>query len=229
MKLIYKLLLACVLMVPGFSFADLVGTWNVSSGQTITVHYKDDNHIRMDIDQGAYMLILGNKAYSVTNQGGQRMVIDLDSMGGMMQAYGSMINQQVEDNFEKFDPAAIKISKKSKRETVAGYKGTVYEVTIPGPKGAKTEEFVASNNPRVIKFQHAFIAMSEKMMKLMASDQSLDHFNHAVELVVKKEMGGLLRYGKDVKLGSLKEVNVDPATYRLPKNTMMMSIPGFMR
>lgn len=221
-----RIFLVCCSMFAGYANADLVGTWSIANSQTIKISYKDDNHIRMDVGNGTYMLIAGDKAYSVLNQGGQLMAMDLAAMSGMMKTFGGNVKQQVEANIKKYDPASVKFSKTGRSEQVAGFQGEVYQVTIDGPSGPEKAEFVASNDPDVIAFQNAFITMSGRMMKVLSSQKAVGSFNQAATLIAKNKMGGLLRYGKEMTLVGLKNTPVDSAAYELPKNAVLMSIPG---
>ncbi|MCG8668982.1 MAG: DUF4412 domain-containing protein [Pseudomonadales bacterium] len=216
-----------LLMISASAQADLVGTWSVANSQTFTVYYKDNNHIRMDVGNGTYLLIQGEKTYTVMNQGGRLMVMDLAAMGGAMQAYGGGMHQQMQQQVSQYDPSSVKYENTGKKETVAGYPGEVYQLTVNGPQGKEQAELVLSKHKNVVTFQRAFMSLSQKMAQSMMSRDTLNSFNDAAKMAEVKNMGGMLRYNQQMRLQSLEDKAIDASFYALPKNAMMMSIPGF--
>lgn len=207
--------------------ADLVGTWSVADEQAIKIYYKDNNHIRMDVGNGTYMLVLKDKTYSVMNQGGQLMVMDMAAMGGAMKAIGGAMAGQVDERAKEYDTSTAKITKTGRTETVAGYKGDVYKVSVQGPNGLETAEFVTSNHKDIIAFQKAFMTISERMAKSFLSEDTMKGFKETASLFEKQQAGGMLRYGNDMILTKLENKGLDSGFYNLPKNAIVMSLPSF--
>ncbi|HEY0664269.1 MAG TPA: hypothetical protein VGD18_06650, partial [Thiobacillaceae bacterium] len=127
------------------AFADTVGSYLLSSEkskQTMTISYKNDQAIRMDVGQGSYMLVNGSKVYMVTNQNGEVTVMDMDSMPKF--AMPPPVKQAAN--------GTAKVTKTGRTETIAGVKGDVYEILVDGKK----HEAVVSNDKRVHGLQKAF-------------------------------------------------------------------------
>jgi len=132
------LMLAVGLCVSVMAQADAYGVFEMP-GQTRTeVYYQDDDHIRINAGQDGYMLVSGGKVYSVMNQGGKKVAMDMSQMGKAMAQF-SQGNNSSDDNA----PEDVEIRKTGKTETVAGYEGHVHEVSING----RTLEVVLSDNP----------------------------------------------------------------------------------
>lgn len=226
-----KIFTAFILMfvMSSSAFADIVGTWQVSNGHPVTVYYQDDNHVRMDVGNDTYLLVIGDKAYTVMNQGGQKMVMDMAAMGGAMKAFGGMAMQQAEAKASAYDPDSVAYGKTGKTETIAGYKGALYEVSIKGPGGLEKYEFVASNHQDVIQLQKAFQIIGERMAKTLMSKDTLAGFNRAAEMAESQNIGGMLRYGNEMVLKSLENKDLPAEVFLLPKDAIQMSIPSFGR
>lgn len=207
--------------------ADVVGSWGVGQGNAIKVYYKDDNHIRMDVGNGSYMLIIKDKAYTVVDQGGQKMVMDVDAMGSAMKMMGGMAMQQAKSQIDQYDPESVQYKKTNRTETIAGYKGTVYQVSVKGPKGIETSEMVASNHKDVVTLQKAFHKISQRMAQSIMDKSALDGVNKAADLAAEKGIGGMLRYNQEMTLQSLQNKDLPDEIFQLPKGAVQMSIPSF--
>lgn len=209
--------------------ADLVGTWQLSNSNPVKVYYQDDDHVRMDVGNDTYLLVIKDKAYTVMNQGGQKMVMDMAAMGGAMKAFGGMAMQQAEAKARAYDPDSVAYGKTGKKETIAGYEGELYEVSVKGPNGLEKYEFVASKNKDVIQLQKAFQLIGQRMAETLMSKDTLAGFNRAAEMVESQNIGGMLRYGNEMVLKSLENKDLPAEVFLLPKDAIQMSIPSFGR
>ncbi|MDX1695128.1 MAG: hypothetical protein R3208_15280 [Ketobacteraceae bacterium] len=223
---IFTPLIAMLLMM-GAAYADVKGTWQVSNGHPVTVYYQDDDHVRMDVGNDTYLLIIREKAYTVMNQGGQKMVLDMESMGGAMKAFGGMAMQQAEAKANAYDPDSVAYGKTGKQETIAGYKGDLYEVSVKGPNGLEKYEFVASTHKDVVQLQKAFQIIGERMAKTLMSKDTLAGFNRAAEMAESQNIGGMLRYGNEMVLKSLERKDLPADIFLLPKDAVKMMLPSF--
>lgn len=89
---------------------------------------RDADHVRMDTSQDGYMLVRGEKVYSVSkDDSGKWMVMDMDQMGKMTS--GGLAGFFGGGND---DPKAYKATyvKTGKSESIAGYTGAVYNVKV---------------------------------------------------------------------------------------------------
>ena len=221
------LLLCCTLSLLTSAHADVTGKWSISNSEAVKVYYKDDKHMRMDVGNGTYMIVTGEKVYTVMNQGGQKIVMDMDAMGGAMQMMQGMVNQQIEEQVTQYDPSSIKYTKTGRKEIIAGIKGDVYQVSVMGPKGLEKSEIVTSNDKSVIMMQQAFQKISQRMAQSMLSRDAMSGFNQAAEMAKSKGIGGMLRFQQAMVLKSLDTKSLPDSLFQLPKDATLMSIPGF--
>lgn len=196
------------------AFADTVGSYLLSSEkskQTMTISYKNDQAIRMDVGQGSYMLVNGSKVYMVTNQNGEVTVMDMDSMPKF--AMPPPAKQAANSN--------AKVTKTGRTETIAGVKGDVYEILVDGKK----HEAVVSNDKRVQGLQKAFTALAKKMGQAMGADTSAQ-----IELAMREAQkygnGGLLRSDQAMVLQSVGEKSLPASHYQLPAGAAPMQMPA---
>lgn len=197
---------------PLAALADTVGTYLTSDGQhqqTMTISYKNDQAIRMDVGQGTYMLVTGPKVYTVTNQGGQLTVIDMDSMPKLKGAVAKDIN-----------PANSKVTKTGRTETIAGIKGDVYEITYENQK----HEAVMSADKRAQALNKAFVAIAKRMGETLGADTAAQ-INLALEQAKKYGNLGLLRSDRNFVLQSVGDKSLPASHYELPKGAAPMQIP----
>ena len=212
----YRILsLALGLCVSVMAHADAYGVFEMP-GQTRTeVYYQDDDHIRINAGQKGYMLVSGDKVYSVMNQGGRKVAMDMGEMGKAMAKFsqgGSSSGDNVTTDVE--------IRKTGKTETVAGFEGHVHEVTIDG----RTLEVVLSDNPRVVAATQGFLKA------MVRAGQMLDPEDSGSTRKMLKDLdetgyGGILRQKDGLTLVEATEVDKPDSFYQLPSDVNMMSMP----
>lgn len=213
----YRILtLAVGLCVSVAAQADAYGVFEMP-GQTRTeVYYQDDNHIRISASQQGYMLVSGDKVYSVMNQGGKKVAMDMGQMGKAMAQFSQGGNRS-EDN----TPGNVEIRKTGRTETVAGYEGHVHEVSIDG----RTLEVVLTDHPRVVAATQGFLKA------MVRAGQMLDPENSGNTRKMLKDLdetgyGGILRQKDGLTLVEAKEVDKPDSFYQLPSDAEMMSMPS---
>lgn len=198
---------------PVAALADIVGTYVATEGkerQTMTLSYKDDRHIRMDIGAQAYMLVSGEKAYLVTRDGGETVVMDLDTMPKM-----AMPGQKPDAKEDK-----TSIRKTGKKETVAGITGEVYEIL----SGGERHEVVLSTDKRAQALNKAFMALGKRMAQGLGAGMSAQ-LDLAAREAQKHGYGGLLRADQSFVLQSLEEKSKPAGFYELPKGSKPVEMP----
>lgn len=219
-------LLALFLAFPALSLADVVGVWAMKGGGQFKVSYKDDAHIRMDVEGGNYVLMAGAKTYMVMNQGGNLMAMDMDQMSGMMQSLGGMMNQQMGQVAKDHSAEDVSFKKTGKTETVSGYKGDVYRVEVKTARGVEAHEMVWSNHSDIANLQKAFAKMGERMAKIVQNPEMTKGMNFANQQVKLMGAGGALRYDQDMVIQSVEKKSVPNSAYELPPGTSIMQIPA---
>jgi hypothetical protein len=199
--------------------ADLVGSYQTGAGSsdTMTVYYRNDQAVRVDVGEGRYMLITGSNVYMVENEGGRTTAVDMDQMGAALQRSG--MTAQAPATGANAD-GNVSFRKTGRTETVAGYKGQVFEVTADG----KTTEYVGSNDADVVALGRAFLVMGKRMSRSFGRNDSAA-MDRAVRTAQAEGVGGMLRSGNDVRLTSVTKKDVDAAFYQLPANANVQAVP----
>lgn len=195
--------------------ADIVGTYaggSAAQGQALTISYKDDSHIRMDVGQGSYMLVSGSKAYLVTGAADGGMVIDLDTLPKFAMPGGKA---------PKATDPKVTVTRTGRSETVAGLKGDVFEIVADGQK----HEVVLSSDRKALGLNKAFMALGKRMAQSLGPDLSRQ-LEMASREAQKQGYGGLLRSDRDFVLQAVKETALPASHYALPKGAAPMAVPA---
>lgn len=203
------LLLCLVLAVPMAALAasDIVATYKYADGTMVTLCTRDAQHVRMDTSPTAYTLLSNGKVYSVNCDSGQCQVYDLDAMSsGMAGGLTSMFGGGSEPDYE------VRYEKTGKSESIAGYKGTVYNaVVFEDGKVVRRDEMVLSTHSNIKKITDAWMAMADALTQSMGRS-----FQDSLDEAKKMGYGGILRYGNEMRLAKLSVRNLDASYYKLP-------------
>lgn len=207
-------LAALVLAMPLPALADVIGTYLITHGdrtQSMTLTYKDDQHIRMDTGQGNYLLITGDKVYAVANAQGKVQAVDLASMPKFLLPKGKAA-----------DEGNVAIRKTGRSETIAGIKGDVYEIVVDG----ETSEAVLSTDRRAAPLSKAFLAMAKRMGDVLGGDTA-DAIEAATREAQKYGYGALLRANRQMVLQAVADSPLPVSYYQLPPGVTPTEIPAF--
>ncbi len=213
MKIANQFFIAIVLSVASFpAFADTVGVYqlngkNAKETRTMSVSYKNDQTIRMDISTGQYMLVNGSKIYMVSTHNGKVTAMDMDNMPKF----------NVPTDAKPHEKSGGKVTKTGRTETIAGVTGDVWEITTE--KGEK-HEMVVSSDRRVQGLSKAFAALAAKMGQSMGDDIA-----RQLDAARKQASGGLLRADKRMVLQSVAEKSQPASFYQLPAGAQTMQMP----
>ena len=121
-----------VLLSANLSSADIVATWRMKDGATTKLSVRDDKHVRIDTNEkDTYMLVKDKKVYMVRKEDGQWTAFDMDQMSEMMKMFGKKNKQISKTDFKE------KYRDTGRYETIAGYKGKVFEVEYTDHRGQK--------------------------------------------------------------------------------------------
>lgn len=215
------LMTATMALVPALALAGGTATINASgptgpSGKQgaveMTVSWRDDmTRIDMSSPQGTYMLLRDSKSYTVTNQGGRIMVMDMGALGKMAKSMGQQsggggrMAPTTVKSVESFEPTGS-------TETVAGIEGEVYRVEWTDGNGDRhTDTGVFSEDPLAVELTGAFRRYVDGMG--MGAD---DPFNR--ELVSRNL--GALKFGDRYQVLSISDDTRPAAAFELPAEPM---------
>lgn len=211
--------LALFLSAP-FAWSDTVATWQLGDGTLSTLSIRDDQHIRIDTNEkDTYMLLIDRKVYLVHQENGQWSAVDMDQMAGLLKNFSKGTDSSSSQNFRQ------KFRNTGRSETIAGYKGKVFEVeTTDGTGKTKKDEIVLSSHPDIKKIQQGWVVFGGRMARMLGPDSARE-LEQSLKSAEMKEHGGMLRYGKDMRLQKVEKPSLDLATYQLPPGVTMTGIP----
>jgi hypothetical protein len=215
-----KLLLrafACVTLTTAMStHAELKGTYELHEGKKkLDLYYLDDNHMRANLADTQQLVLKGSGAWLLQRQGEQWLAVDADQAAALLQAtHGEELKQQI---------GPIQLRDTGRKETVAGYAGKVFELSV----GKNTSEIVLTDNPDVLALTNGWRVLALKLARGLGPEQSAQ-LQQALTKIPQQGMGGLLRQGNDLTLVAInrsaaaRDVDFPANTQVLPKFT----IPG---
>lgn len=222
-----NVLLCCIFLmfiaVPVIA-KDLIATYQYPNGQTITITTRDSKHIRMDSTPDSYMLLNGEKLYTVSEDDGEYNVIDMDQMKGMGGFMSGFMGKKEKDS--SYD---VKFKSTGKTETIAGYKGKVYTVSfLTDGKIVDSQEIVFCKDKKVQKVHDALMAISFRMGQMAGGEMSrlMEQSN---EMAKKNKYGAMIRMGNNMKLQSLTQLSLSSSHYDLPTGAEIIDIKGPMQ
>lgn len=174
----------------------------------ITIIWDDVHTLRMDLgDSSHYLLMRDGKAYSISQEGGETLVMDMESMRSMVQAMGGQ--DQKENPFGSID--SVKATNTS--ETLAGIKGQVYHMTWTEADGSqKSGEAVLTDNPLVVEMTRAYLNSISAMAGAGDSNEFLD--------ALPNNEQGMLQMGDLFYVESIQQMNPPASTFELPAKPM---------
>ncbi|MES0873901.1 hypothetical protein [Sinimarinibacterium thermocellulolyticum] len=218
MNLSRTLIAIAVAATPAWAWAGgkaVVEAGEGSDKQRITYEF-DGALLRMDVPQqdGNYMIMRDGKIYSVTEQNGQPMVIDMSGMGKMLGGIAQQSMASVNQDVDQF----ISLSDTGRTETVAGISGKVHVLTYVDDGERKTEEIVLSNDKNLREMSDSMMLVSETMAK--AFGVQIPEGSKRMSAELKGQ--GVLRFGTQYKLVSLSGSTPPPSRFTLPAQPQQM-------
>lgn len=215
------LAVAPLLLLPSLVFAGGKATLISSAesmqiaGQTIeeesskiSIVWSDTDTLRMDFgDPSHYLIMQGGKAYSINQEGGETMVMDMESMAAMVQAMSG--KESKDDPFGGID--SIKPTKAN--ETVAGINGQIYDMTWTEANGSqKSATAVLTDNPLVVEMTYAYL----NSISAMTGAKSMQRFLDALP----NNKHGMLKVGDQFYVESIEKADPPASTFELPAKPM---------
>ncbi len=209
-----------------FAADDIAATYVYKNGDKATLVTRDNKHVRMNVSPDNYMLLQKNKVYAVSKEDdGKWMVMDMSQMkamasGGIAGLMAGAKTPLPPQNKEY----TVKYEKTGKKEQIAGYEGVVYNAkTMEGGKIVSQNEIVLCNHDDLKKVNDAWAAIAMGMSDIMG-DKTAGSLEKAAKEANAAGYGGMLRYGDEMKLESLKKQSLDNSTYQIPPGAEVMNI-----
>lgn len=178
-------------------------------------------------DPDAYSVFRDGKMYSVVDNDGEKMVLD---MGSMMKMMGGAIANSAQFDTGLDDIAEYHgLNATGRSETHAGVTGEVYTVdyTTRAGKREKTE-MVLAKNATLVEMGTSMTAFSEMMAKAMG--QAADKPGaKALEAEFRSKNMGLLRIEDDMRVVRIDKTTPSAARFDLPATpTELPAMPAGM-
>lgn len=208
-----SLFLLLMVLVSSTALADLKGTFSIPGQAAMTIYYLDDEHIRVDSPKQGFLLVSGDKVYTVVNQGGMRVAIDMAQMGQMIKDF----QEQSQDRNKSTKTPDAEIVATERRETVAGYDGIVHRVTVDGV----TSEAVLTDDKDVVALTQGFLNAINRLGQSVNPGLGLD-IDDMLAKVRETGYPGILRQEQGFELKSVETVDKGADFYRLPEDVQVM-------
>lgn len=217
--------LAGLLAAPAWAMGS--GTASVESeSQSLEVLWEDESKARIDPEgQSAYLIMRGDKLYSVSTAGKRTIVMDLSAMAGMMGGLQGRMGAQTPDTSPGPNRAVEveSIGATGESEVIAGIKGEVYEVRWRDEDDQlHTDRAVLSDDPLAAEL----LGVMEEVARTYAEARGREH-SGAFERALSERGLGVLRY-HDMRLTGISGEAPDPAAFELPAEPMDPSNMGGM-
>lgn len=176
---------------------------------SMTLTWRDANTMRMDFgDPNNYLIMLDGKGYSVSEDEGETMVMDMSGMGDMIRAMAGK-EAKTDQPFGSINSVTAANSSK----TVAGIKGQVYNITWTEPDGSQQSgEAVLTNDPLVVEMTNAYMT---SMGAMVGAD-----FTRTFKAALPSSHQGLLQVGEQFHVESVQSADPSASLFTLPAEPM---------
>ncbi|WP_147822261.1 hypothetical protein [Salidesulfovibrio onnuriiensis] len=219
MKRLLAVLCLFICMTGQALATDLVATYKYEDGSTMKLAARDSKHVRMDTGPDSYLLLVGDKMYAVSRSDGQWQAMDMDKMSGMMGMFASSGSSEIKD-------LEVKYAKTGRKEKIAGYTGKVYDVDVyEGSKLVSRDEVVMSTHNDLKRINDAWTAVALRMGNMM-DKETAQSLQRTCEEARKAGYGGVLRYGSEMTLASMKRTDLGSSYFELPSGTTQVEGPS---
>lgn len=200
--------LATGMLACGQALADVKAVYSTPDGE-FTVEYRDADHVRFGLPEGAFMMITGGEGYAVSRTGDGWVAVSAEQIRAMTGGSGESADQ-------------YRLTATGQKETVAGIEGERYVVEV-GDDWAddwrRDGEVVLSTDQRVNALGRAFARLAEVFgdvegQAAMADAQGIDL--NRVGLLATEEM----------KLVSVSNERLPDRNFQLPPNVSHRQLPA---
>lgn len=209
--MVRKLIFAAAALLAVPAWADITAVYAMAGGDELRVEYRDAANFRVGTDARHYQLMLDGRLYAVV----EGQLIDVDSASRQIRAIGAdtflagLLGDATSDV-----PTDVSVRRLGRQETVAGYQGEVYEALARTSNGEQRAELVVTNNPDLKSVQDAMMKVAKEAVAAIGAKSS--PYARPLEQVEQQHLGGLLRYGQELRLVSLDRAPIAAGRIDLP-------------
>lgn len=206
-----SMLFAAAALATAPAFADLTAVYDLGGGDQLRVEYLDAANFRVGTDAENYQLMLDGRLYAVA----QGQVIDVEKVSRQIRAVGAdtflagLLGDATSDV-----PTDISVRPLGRQETVAGYTGDVYEAVARTSNGEQRADLVVTDDANLKAVQDALMKVAKDAVAAVGAESSA--YTRPLQQVEQQGLGGLLRYGEDLRLVSLDHTPIPAGRIRLP-------------
>jgi len=193
------------------AFADLTAVYAMAGGDQLRVEYRDADNFRIGTGAENYQLMLDGRLYAVA----QGQVIDVEKVSRQIRAVGAdtflagLLGDATSDV-----PTDVSMRPLGRQETIAGYTGEVYEAVARTSNGEQRAQVVVTDNPDLKAVQDALMRAAKDAVAAVGAESSA--YTRPLQQVEQQRLGGLLRYGEDLRLVSLDHEPIPAGHIALP-------------
>lgn len=222
----YSLLLFSFLLAfAPLTSAGLIGVYELpNKDMQMTLEYLDDENIRIQVEEDFYLLINGSNMYMVNG----KSITDVKEFREKVRNWRitKFLQNRAQKRMQKM-PTNKSISITDRTETLAGITGTVWEsrVTDPDTQIEEIKEIVVTDDSRMVKLKLAMRNVS-RAQENEHTPENIKKMRSKMESTFGDDVA-ILRYDNRFMLKSIKEIELDPRKFLLPKNMNIKSMPSF--
>lgn len=209
--MVRKLIFAAAALLAAPAWADITAVYAMAGSDPLRVEYRDAANFRVGTDADNYQLMLDGRLYAVA----QGQVFDVDKMSRQIRAVGAdtflagLLGDATSDV-----PTDLTVRPLGRQETVAGYRGEVYEALARTSNGEQRAELVVTDNADLKAVQDALLKVAKDAVAAVGATSS--PYAKPLEQVKQLRLGGLLRYGEELRLVSLDRTPIPAGRIELP-------------
>lgn len=209
--MVRKLIFAAAALLAVPAWADITAVYAMAGGDPLRVEYRDAGNFRIGTDGQNYQLMLDGRLYAVA----EGQVIDVDKISRQIRAVGAdtflagLLGEATSDV-----PTDVSVRPLGRQETVAGYQGEVYEALARTSNGQQRAELVVTDNADLKVVQEALMKVAKDAVAAIGAKSS--PYAKPLEQVEQQRLGGLLRYGEELRLVSLDRAPIAVGRLQLP-------------
>lgn len=206
-----SMLFAVATLLAAPAFADLTAVYALAGGEQLRVEYRDAANFRIGTDAENYQLMVDGHLYAVA----QGQVIDVQKVSRQIRAVGAdtflagLLGDATSDV-----PTDVSVRPLGRRETIAGYTGEVYEAVARTSNGEQRAEVVVADDADLKAVQDALMKVAKDAVAAVGAESSA--YARPLQQVEQLRLGGVLRYGEDLRLVSLQRAPIAAGRIALP-------------
>jgi hypothetical protein len=181
--------------------------------------YKDDRHASITMGEENKLMVIGDKAYMITNRGGEKIAMDVDQMRSMMGTVGVNVQDEIK---KAKDDLNIKIIKKGKTQKIAGVKGRVWTVEYTENGRKERSDVLVTKQRDIVKAMEAY----SRILGRMAGDEDEDIMDF-IQIKPGHVVIATLDEKDGFRLKKFHEKKIPASTFELSKDVRIQQMPDF--